>query len=168
MEKSKRIDAIIISIFVGAMFIVTVFCVFSQYTAHQFPSYVRADDYRSVPKSHYDFNVDQVTKRNAKYDYVSGWLIVPKTKILQYNTKLVLYRPGVRRMLVFKTSLVKRPDVSAHFDDGLDYQDSGFAVAIPSNYLKRAPYRIGFLVDVGRETRLFKTNVPYQLTREGE
>jgi hypothetical protein len=163
LEKTGQIKKRLVILFASLMVIVTTICIVVQYRHYQIPELIEQDDYQAVQSTNYEYSLDQIRKRNATYDYVSGWVAVPRIKILQYHTRLVLYRPHDSKMLAFDAHIVNRPDVGKHLGDGRTHRASGFEIVIPAKYMKQGDYRIGFLVDVGKEPRLFKTGVSYQL-----
>lgn len=167
MAKETRVKRYLIILFSLAMLVVTAGCAFFQYHAYHAPVTVQQNEYPTVAKKHYNYSIDQVSKRNSQYDYVAGWVTVPGIEVVQYHTQLVLYQPGESQLLAFKTQMVERPDVTKHINDKLSHDASGFEAVIPKKYLKNGQYRIGFLASVGKQTQLFKTGVQYRLSTGG-
>lgn len=126
--------------------------------------HINLSDYQELQEG-YEYGLN-VIEANLDYDEVSGWIVVPGHEIVQYETTLVLYSE-TGNAYAFPTKMVTRTDVTEYFDDGLNYDASGYQVRVRKSKIKGNSYYIGFILVVDRERYLIKTGREYQEVRGG-
>lgn len=80
-------------------------------------------------------------------DYViSGWAYKPNENIKFFNNAVVLKDVEENKYYKCNTKFFQRADVTAHFNDGFDYTNSGFYVKVGcSKFIKGKAYQLCFL-----------------------
>lgn len=92
---------------------------------------------------------------------LNGWAIVRGIESKMNDKKIVLMdTSNEKKYELVSTRDVKRTDVTSHFNNSMNYNNSGFDTEIPKENLKKGKYRIGILISddsgsiykMGRET----------------
>lgn len=162
-----QIKKFFMGLFACLMLVITFLCVLIQYRNFQDPKSIDFSDYSQLSKSEAKFNISNPQSFNSGYNAFSGWVLVPGVPIYRYNTRLVLYRDGRKKGLVFPTSLVERKDANSGDKNKVDQAASGFEAVIPQKYASDSNYRVGLLFEVNNKTRLLLTGQHYTMNNGG-
>lgn len=94
-----------------------------------------------------------------KYLDISGWFIEPNYAPNYINRQIVLL-DNEENMYKLNTHMIKREDVTKAFDDGQNYDNSGFSAhGLIKQIEKNKEYKIGFLYkDFNDKETLFVTD----------
>jgi ubiquinone/menaquinone biosynthesis C-methylase UbiE len=100
------------------------------------------------------YYIDSFSQDKSKIE-ISGWGYIKGEG--SENSKIYIILASDRNHYIFDTTLVKRPDVTAHFKT-LNFDDSGFFAFIPEGSLVPGQYRIGIYIKKGETNYLQYTN----------
>jgi len=103
-----------------------------------------------APTNNIRFNVEHSTIRNRTLD-MKGWAHINDGRDATDSEIFILVRNAADTQLL-RTVKVTRPDVTRHFGDEKDYDDSGFSVH--GEVSLKEPYTIGILIVRSAETAL--------------
>ncbi len=95
----------------------------------------------------YKYYIDSMSATSTQGDYIliKGWVVHIGIDLEHYNTQLVLYQDSLDDAFVFKLAMKTRADVTTYFDDGYDYDSSGFSAYIKSSLLGDRTYHVALL-----------------------
>lgn len=106
------------------------------------------------------YAVDEVVLNDSD-GMINGWLIKKGEDIGAISIKVLLYEQDSNQCVAFPTKIVKREDVTSHFDDGKNYDYSGYYARITSIgsklQLRNREYTLMFLVNSNGEEFIFNT-----------
>ncbi|MCC8041969.1 MAG: hypothetical protein LIO69_00325 [Oscillospiraceae bacterium] len=149
VRKEKMTERISIGLIVfGAVF--TLFVLAFQYFYYGYPRKMDLSDVQIADTESYRYFIDSISDSNTQgeYTYVRGWVLHEGEDLIHFNTELVLYSDDLSEAFVFRTKMQSRTDVTTHFDDGYDYDSSGFVVNIKNSLLDDdTVWYIAFLYD---------------------
>jgi len=78
--------------------------------------------------------------------FITGWIIQKGQSVRRYNCSVVLHDIENDSYFTIPTEMVKRPDVTALFNDGTYYDNSGFFARVLNNYVnKKSKYGLYLL-----------------------
>lgn len=91
---------------------------------------------------------------------ISGWMIKPGEDTNSVRMRIVLRDDDTGEYLVLPTALLQRPDVTANYDDGHNYDVSGFEVKISPRKidLENSKYMLMMLYFLNGEEFLIELN----------
>ena len=105
--------------------------------------------------SKYLYNIDSLDKVNQDNFEISGWVIKKKENIKNISINIMLKDDN--KFYGLPTKIEKREDVTQKFNDGTNYDFSGFRA-----YLKKPKRikksRIYILLKINGKSRIIKTN----------
>lgn len=159
--ESRRMRHVLSVTVVTLGLFIAVFCTAFQFS-HYSGSAINLNSYREIPKGDYSYSIDALSEQNYKYDSISGWVVVNGHEVLQYETQVVLYTDDGYAVAV-PMKMVERADVTADFNDGNDYDMSGFQGLIRKKISDGKDCKIGFLIDVDHELCLIRTGQVYEV-----
>jgi hypothetical protein len=96
-----------------------------------------------------------VFSQQKDYTQIDGWAYIKNQS--SENSKIAILFISEKRSYLFKTSPVKRPDVTSHFK-ALNYDDSGFYAVIPSIILEKGEYQLFIYIEKNAIHALQNTN----------
>lgn len=82
---------------------------------------------------------------DEKYINIRGWTVVIGENSVNYHIKIALQTKD--DYLIYNTNNENRSDVTAHFNDGFNYDNSGFKVQIDKTNLNRAEYALKIILN---------------------
>ena len=94
-------------------------------------STLNPDDVRISNPADYAYYLDNVSVEKKGFITVSGWIIKPGERVNKVAIKVVLKDSEDGKFYVAPTDVQVRPDVTAHFNDGNNYDYCGFSMRIP-------------------------------------
>lgn len=95
----------------------------------------------------YRYYIDSITDSDTLGNYikVEGWAFHTGEDLEHYNIQLVLYEDSLEEAYVFKLAMQTRTDVTTYFDDGFDYDSSGFSANVKSSLIGDTIYNVALL-----------------------
>ncbi|MCD8238332.1 MAG: hypothetical protein LUC92_03200 [Clostridiales bacterium] len=129
----------------GTLF--TIFVLIFQHTYYSKPVKADLSQVQIADEEAYRFNIDSITDSRTlgNYVFIKGWALHKGQDLNHFNTELVLYKDSLENCLVFKLAMQTRTDVTEYFDDGYDYDLSGFSANVKSSYIGGNEYKIALL-----------------------
>ena len=112
----------------------------------------------------------ELEKIMNEYDYnehknritISGWLVKQGIDTKQVSIKVVLKNTITEEFYELPTSIVARNDITEKFDDGVNYDNSGFRVSVPYGNklidLEKYDYEIFLHYNIYEDEYLLPTN----------
>lgn len=79
------------------------------------------------------------------YINISGHVVHTGEDLKHFNVQLVLYGDSLEDALIFKLAMQTRTDVTAAFNDGYNYDSSGFSANIKRSLIGDAVYNVALL-----------------------
>jgi hypothetical protein len=95
-------------------------------------------------------NIDLIEVKSNKVK-VRGWSIIPKRKS---NSKIKVILNNNKVNYLIDTDFQERKDITQSFNDGYNYDNSGFVFDINKNEIEKGNYRILIMIE-GNESSLF-------------
>ena len=96
-----------------------------------------------------------VFSQQKDYTQIDGWAYIKNQS--SENSKIAILFISEKRSYLFKTSPVKRPDVTTYFKT-LNFDDSGFYAVIPSIILEKGEYQLFIYIEKNAIHALQNTN----------
>lgn len=157
--KLKR-DLTIFTLIIGTVFLLAT--IIGEYIYYSKPKRMDLSEVE-LADDNYTYSIDEISdsKTLGEYIYVKGWAIHKGVNFDHFNTQLVLYQNDLKDTLVFELSMQTRTDVTTAFNDGYNYDSSGFSVNIDSSMVGDNEYNIAILyrdTDSNDGTRLILTD----------
>ncbi len=106
----------------------------------------------------YDYKLEEIDIDDSIR--IRGWVIERGKSSLPVEIYVILAEAAAKRGLLLPTTIVKREELTAEYDDGLNYDWSGFEVLIPHRDqidLTRSNYQILLLVSIQGKKRIIET-----------
>ncbi|GAK43450.1 hypothetical protein TCA2_5948 [Paenibacillus sp. TCA20] len=118
---------------------------FTGFSIHEYrlsPDFFRIEDLGSLSnKTH--LNVDQISFESEKI-VIKGWAVLVGKPSDETNLSIILVdKENPDNYKIFKPEMLKRVDVTEHFNDGFNYDSSGFEIVVSKRELLEGIYRIG-------------------------
>lgn len=153
---TTRINRFAVSVFVVVCSILAV-VLFSaaQYFTNSRPKRVDLTSATILDANQYQYCFDRL-EPDGDYFRIRGWCVITGSPLRTFHNRMVLYSEGLDEAWSFPLALVSRPDVTAFFDDGNNYNNSGFEATI-GDFLPEGQYHLAVLVDNGEEKTILKT-----------
>ncbi|WP_445714517.1 DUF6311 domain-containing protein [Flavobacterium sp.] len=95
-------------------------------------------------------NIDLV-EFNGNNVKVRGWSIIPKNK---FNYKIKVIFASIKNNYLVDTDFQERKDITQSYNDGYNYDNSGFVLDVNKNEIAKGNYRILIMIE-GKESSLF-------------
>lgn len=105
-----------------------------------------------LPKFEYKSkgNIDLIEANRNKLK-IRGWSIIPKN---ENNFKIKVLLASKKINYLIETDIQERKDITQSFNDGYNYDNSGFVLDINKNEILKGNYRILIIIE-GKESSLF-------------
>ena len=116
-EKNKKYVIIVLSVLIGILIGALLVLYFYKN---------RYEHITTLGSNEIEVLADVGFSSEEKYYYVRGWSCILGETIENVNVAIILWNEEEQRGYVVPTILEKRPDVTAHFQDGYNYDNSGF------------------------------------------
>ena len=121
-------------------------------------TFVLEDASMVLPEEMYSYYFDELEAHEGRY-HISGWAFVNGQSIEYFNTKLLVYSDESSEMWAFPLKLWNRPDVTAFFSDGTNYDNSGFSTELNVGFLPTTGiYHLAFLLEHDGEVQILSAN----------
>lgn len=107
--------------------------------------YMYKNSYRTIDElnvQNIDVKKDLEVSSDENYFYLRGWSCILGESILDVDVSLILWDEEEQKGYLIPTKLQERPDVTTHFNDGYNYDNSGFVAVIRKDKLKEKKYKV--------------------------
>lgn len=165
MKKEKNSTVSFIAVSSVVAFFCMLICCIALYYNNFKVSKVNVDAYQ---KSDADirFCFDELKLKKGKY-LISGWALKEGTDIGYANNTVLLKNLTNNEYYKVKTKFIKRSDVTAHINDGKNYDNSGFQCRVNQKQLSAGiQYKVCFLYQTNGENILFETEELIRIDKE--
>ena len=151
----ESIRKIIIKVLLIMGALLAVGCSLFQYADYHGMETISMGDYQS--SEDFSYSIEEMSSVNSDYGYIRGWVLLDGRDIHMFNSRLVLYKKDTDEARILSLKMQIRTDVTERFDDGHNYDASGFEGRIDKAYLEDGDYYIGFLLTCDQGDILVKT-----------
>lgn len=112
-------------------------------------NYDRLEVYNGIDANNYyeniRYNIDSVEEKDGTM-FINGWIVEAAMDNVYFNRNYLL-KDSTGKMYKLKSAMVKRPDVTVHFNHGFNYDNTGIMGKVETGKLKKGEkYTIGFLL----------------------
>lgn len=124
---------------------------------------IRKIDVKDIPELTSDegawLNLDNAYYENQKL-IINGWFVIQGRETNPVSMHVLLGESGGGEYYELPTAIVTREDVTAYFNDNINYDNSGFSVAVNFREfdLKSSTYEIFLLYTIGDEEYIIRSN----------
>lgn len=105
------------------------------------------DLYSKITNTSHNIKYAKNIDINNNYVNINGWAFINGKST--NNTKTYIYLKSKNKKYIFQTTPQKRHDVTKYFDDGNNYDNSGFQCIIDTNDIMSGNYEIGIVLKDG-------------------
>lgn len=87
-------------------------------------------------------NIDEVKELDHNHLCITGWAIKEKENIERIECYIALKNKNTKKVYKIKTRRIDRPDVTEFYNDGFNYNGSGFAAVLDKQKFEKGSYEI--------------------------